>query len=86
MPVSIALPAAELICLPLCSILPLCPCFFGERGDPCPPEVHRTAGGPREKSLVQARGLVPFRWLVLPPAGNANRWAPPVMEIIARKP
>ncbi len=37
--------------------------------------VHRTAGGLRILSLIQARNLVPFRWLVLPAAGNAGRWA-----------
>jgi hypothetical protein len=37
--------------------------------------VHRTAGGLRVLSLVQARNLVPFRKLVLPAAGNAGRWA-----------
>ncbi len=37
--------------------------------------VHRTAGGLRILSLIQARNLVPFRELVLPAAGNAGRWA-----------
>ncbi len=37
--------------------------------------VHRTAGGLRDLSLIQARNLVPFRKLVLPAAGNAGRWA-----------
>jgi hypothetical protein len=37
--------------------------------------VHRTAGGLRVLSLIQARDLVPFRKLVLPAAGNAGRWA-----------
>ncbi len=37
--------------------------------------VHRTAGGLRVLGLIQARNLVPFRWLVLPAAGNAGRWA-----------
>ena len=37
--------------------------------------VHRTAGGLRVLSLIQAMSLVPFHWLALPPAGNAGRWA-----------
>jgi hypothetical protein len=37
--------------------------------------VHRTAGGLRALSSIQTRNLVPFRWLVLPAAGNAGRWA-----------
>jgi hypothetical protein len=37
--------------------------------------VHRTAGGLRVLSLIQARNLVPFCWLILPAAGNAGRWA-----------
>jgi hypothetical protein len=37
--------------------------------------VHRTSGGLRVLDLVQAKGLVPFRELVLPLAGNAGRWA-----------
>ena len=37
--------------------------------------MHRTAGGLRVLSLVQARSLVPLRELVLPAAGNAGRWA-----------
>ena len=37
--------------------------------------MHRTAGGLRVLSLIQARNLVPFRELVLPAAGNAGRWA-----------
>jgi hypothetical protein len=35
--------------------------------------VHRTAGGLRVVSLIQAKNLVPFPWLVLPAAGNAGR-------------
>ena len=37
--------------------------------------MHRTAGGLRVLSLMQARNLVPFRELALPAAGNAGRWA-----------
>jgi hypothetical protein len=37
--------------------------------------VHRTAGGLRILSLIQARNLIPFRELVLPAAANAGRWA-----------
>jgi hypothetical protein len=37
--------------------------------------VHRTAGGLRVLSLIQAMNLVPFRELFLPAAGNAGRWA-----------
>ena len=36
---------------------------------------YRTAGGPRVLSLIQAKSLVPFRWLALPAAGIASRWA-----------
>jgi hypothetical protein len=37
--------------------------------------VHRTAGGLRILSMIQAKNLIPFRELVLPAAGNAGRWA-----------
>jgi hypothetical protein len=47
--------------------------------------VHRTAGGLRVLSLIQARKLVPFRWLVLPAAGNAGRWAANAMKKYLQK-
>ena len=55
-------------------------CFFREicvldLTKPAQQRVHRLAGGHRVLSLAQTRNLVPFRKLVLPAAGNANRWA-----------
>ena len=42
----------------------------GSDSNATPLPDYRTAGGLRVLSLIQARNLVPFRWLVLPAAGT----------------
>ncbi len=49
--------------------------WLSERKTSAQQSVHRTAGGLRVLSWIQARNLVPFRELVFPAAGNAGRWA-----------